>query len=92
GWMPGGLSPEQAEEYIPRIKQMARDNGRDPGRMEFSVMLGIGARQTPSAEALKRYAAAGIGRVIILASEIAARAGVEVVKGLTPLVEHAAKV
>jgi len=92
GWMPGGLSPEQAEQCIPQVKRMARENGRDPERMEFSVMLGIGAQQTPSPDALKRYAAAGISRVIILAAEMAARDGVEVVKGLAPLVERAAQV
>jgi probable F420-dependent oxidoreductase len=92
GWMPGGLSPEQAEECIPQVKRMARENGRDPERMEFSVMLGIGAQQTPSPDALKRYAAAGISRVIILAAEMAGRDGVEVVKGLAPLVERAAQV
>jgi probable F420-dependent oxidoreductase len=92
GWMPGGLSPEQAEECIPQVKRMARENGRDPERMEFSVMLGIGAQQTPSPDALQRYAVAGISRVIILAAEIAARDGVEVVKGLAPLVERAARV
>jgi probable F420-dependent oxidoreductase len=92
GWMPGGLSPEQAAECIPQVKRMARENGRDPERMEFSVMLGIGAQQTPSPDALKRYAAAGISRVIILAAEMAARDGVEVVKGLAPLVERGARV
>jgi len=92
GWMPGGLSPEQAAEHIPQVKRMARENGRDPERMEFSVMLGIGVQQTPSPEALKRYAAAGVSRVIILAAEIAARDGVEVVKELAPLVERAARV
>jgi probable F420-dependent oxidoreductase len=92
GWMPGGLSPEKAAEYIPQVKRMARELGRDPERMEFSVMLGIGSQQTPSPDALKRYAAAGISRVIILAAEMAARDGVEVVKGLTPLVESAARI
>ena len=92
GWMPGGLSPEQAEKYIPQVKRMARDNGRDHERMEFSVMLGIGAQQTPSPDALARYAAAGISRVIMLAAETAARDGVEVVKELAPLVERAARV
>jgi probable F420-dependent oxidoreductase len=92
GWMPGGLSPQQAAEFIPQIKRMARENGRDPERMEFSVMLGIGAQQTPSLDAFQRYAAAGIGRVIILAGETAVRDGVEVVEGLAPLIELAARI
>ena len=89
GWMPGGLSPEQASQYIPEIKRMAREMGRDPARMEFSVMLGIGARQIPSADELRRYAAAGVSRVIVLAAEIATRDGVETVKQYAPLVERA---
>jgi probable F420-dependent oxidoreductase len=92
GWMPGGLSPEMAAQVIPEIKRMAREHGRDPARMEFSVMLGIGAQQTPSTGALKLYAAAGISRVIMLAAEIATRDGVEVVGELAPLVERGGQV
>jgi probable F420-dependent oxidoreductase len=93
GWMPGGLSPEQAAEFIPQVRRMARENGRDAERMEFSVLLGIGGAQaTPSADAIKRYAAAGVGRLIILASETAEGDGVEVVEGLAPLVKLAARV
>ena len=92
GWMPGGLSPEKAEECIPQVKRMARENGRDPERIEFSVMLGLGAQQAPSTDALKRYAAAGVSRVIVLAGETAARDGVAVVGALAPLVERAARI
>lgn len=92
GWMPGGLGPEKAAEYIPQVKRMARENGRDPERLEFSVLLGVPGQQAPAGDALKRYAAAGVSRVIVLAGEIAARDGVEVVKGLAPLVERAARV
>ena len=92
GWMPGGLSPEKAAECIPEIKRMARENGRDHARMEFSVMLGIGAQQTPSADVLERYAAAGVCRVIMLAGEIAARDGVAVVRELAPMVERGAQI
>jgi probable F420-dependent oxidoreductase len=92
GWMPGGLSPEQAAQCIPEIKRMAREHGRDPARMEFSVMLGIGAQPAPSAGALKLYAAAGVSRIIMLAGEIADRDGVAVVGELAPLVERGAQV
>ena len=93
GWMPGGLSAQQAAEYIPEIRRMARENGRDPAQMEFSVMLGIGgARQTPSTDALGRYAAAGVSRMIILAGDTAARDGVAVIEELGPLVERAARI
>lgn len=92
GWMPGGLSPEKAGEYIPQIKRMARENGRDPERLEFSVLLGVPGQQAPAPDALKRYAAAGVSRLIILAAEMAARDGVAVVDELAPMVERAANI
>lgn len=55
-------------------------------------MLGLGAQQAPSTDTLKRYAAAGVSRVMMLAGETAARDGVEVVKELAPLVERAREV
>src|SRR5208283_3640537 len=39
GWMPGGLSPDKAMEFIPQIKRMAREYGRDPEQLQFSVAL-----------------------------------------------------
>jgi probable F420-dependent oxidoreductase len=90
GWMPGGLSPEKAAECIPQVKRMARENGRDPERLEFSVLLGVPGQQTPPS-AFKRYAAAGVTRLIILAAEMATRDGLAVVKELAPVVERAAQ-
>jgi probable F420-dependent oxidoreductase len=92
GWMPGGLTPGQAAEYIPQIRRMARDQHRDPEKMEFSVMLGIGTRQMPSLEEMREYAAAGIGRIIILAADMAEQNGVGVVEKLRPLAERAAAI
>jgi probable F420-dependent oxidoreductase len=92
GWMPGGLSPEKAAECIPQIKRMARENGRDPERLEFSVMLGSPGQQAPAAEALRRYAEAGVTRLIIMAAEVAARDGVEVIRAMAPLVDSVSEI
>jgi probable F420-dependent oxidoreductase len=92
GWMPGGLSPEKAAECIPQIKRMAREYGRDPERLEFSVLLGVPGQQAPGADALERYAAAGVSRVIMLAAEMASRDGVAVVGELAPTIERAGAV
>lgn len=92
GWMPGGLTPAQAAEYIPQIAQMAREHGRDAGKMEFSVMLGIGTRQMPSLDEVRQYAAAGIARIIILAADMAEQNGIGVVEKLAPLAESAAPI
>ena len=92
GWMPGGLSPEKAAECIPQIKRMARENGRDPERIDFSVMLGIPGQQAPAVDALRRYAEAGVSRVIMLAAEVAARDGVQVIREMAPLVDRVSNV
>src|SRR6202011_6168958 len=50
GWCPGGLSVEKANECIPQIRKMAREEyGRDPEKLEFSVLL-MGNSDGPSAD------------------------------------------
>ena len=87
GWMPGNLSPEKAAEVIPQTKKLAEANGRDPNSLEFGVLMMAAA--PPTAETIKRYAAAGVSRIVIMAAEAAARDGVAVVRGLAPIVEAA---
>jgi alkanesulfonate monooxygenase SsuD/methylene tetrahydromethanopterin reductase-like flavin-dependent oxidoreductase (luciferase family) len=38
GWCPRGLTPDKARECIPQIRTMARDFGRDPDKLDFSVL------------------------------------------------------
>ena len=87
GWCPGGLSVEKARECIPQIKAMANEYGRDPEKLEFSVLLG---GEGPSADAMKRYAEAGVSRIVVTASAVA-EDGVKVVQALAPIPERAAK-
>ena len=89
GWCPGGLSAEKASECIPQIKAMATEYGRDPEKLEFSVLLMGG--DGPSADQMKQYLEAGVSRVIVTASAVA-EDGVKVVRGLAQIVERAAKV
>jgi alkanesulfonate monooxygenase SsuD/methylene tetrahydromethanopterin reductase-like flavin-dependent oxidoreductase (luciferase family) len=91
GWMPGGLSPEKAMECIPQIRRMAREYGRDPERMQFSVALAQRGDE-PNTETLKRYQSAGISRIIIMATAAASGDGVEAVRAIAPVVERAAKI
>src|SRR5215475_10160743 len=58
GWFPGGLSVEKARECIPEIRRMAKDYGRDPGKIEFGVLLGGG--DGPSADLMTQYAEVGV--------------------------------
>ncbi|MGO9454983.1 MAG: LLM class F420-dependent oxidoreductase [Candidatus Binataceae bacterium] len=89
GWCPGGLSVEKARECIPQIKQMAKEYGRDPAKLEFSVLLMGG--EGPAADLMKQYAEAGVSRIVVTASAVA-EDGVKIVRGLGPIVERAAKV
>jgi probable F420-dependent oxidoreductase len=91
GWCPGGLSVEKAAECIPQIRKMARDEyDRNPDKLEFSVLL-MGAGDGPSTDAMKRYAEAGVTRLIVAAASSSHSDGVKAVRGVAPIVERAAK-
>jgi probable F420-dependent oxidoreductase len=92
GWCPGGLSVEKARECIPQIRKMAREEyGRDPEKLEFSVLL-MGAGDGPSIDTMKEYAEAGITRLVVAAAVSASSDGVKAVQGVARVVERAAKV
>ena len=88
GWCPGGLSVDKARECIPQIKEMAKEYGRDPEKIEFSVLVMGGA--TPSKDILKQYREAGISRVVVAAAGSADGDGIEAVRALEGLVNAAA--
>jgi Luciferase-like monooxygenase len=88
GWCPGGLSVEKARECIPQIKNMAKEFGRDPNKLEFSVLLMDG--DGPTADVMKQYKEAGVSRLVVAASPVSDD-GVKVVRGLGSIVERAAK-
>jgi len=90
GWCPGGLSPDKARDKINEVRSYAAEFGRDPDKLEFSVLL---TPQTgePSTETLKRYAGAGISRVVVTASAVSG-SGIEAVRSAAPVLERAAKV
>lgn len=89
GWCPGGLSAEKARECIPEIRRMAKEFGRDPDKLEFSVLLMGG--EGPSADAMKQYRDAGVSRLVVLAAAAASGDGVKAVREIAPLAERAAK-
>jgi probable F420-dependent oxidoreductase len=91
GWFPANLPPEKFKEVIPQIKQMAKDAGRNPENIEFSVLL-MAQQDGPSLDLMKQYQDAGVSRMITLAWAAASGSGVEAVKSLGPIVERAQKV
>jgi probable F420-dependent oxidoreductase len=90
GWCPGGLSVEKASECIPQIRKMAREEyGRNPEKLEFSVLL-MGAGEGPSTDVMKRYAEAGVSRLVVAAAASAHSDGVKAVQAVAPIVERSA--
>src|SRR5580658_1582338 len=89
GWCPGGLSVEKARECIPQIKKMARGFGRDPEKLEFSVLL-MGGADALTAEVMKQYQEAGVSRLVVAASAVS-EDGVKVVRALEPIVSQCAR-
>jgi len=90
GWCPGNLSVEQARECIPQIKDLARDYGRDPAKLEFSVLL-MGAKPLAT-DTVKQYAEAGVSRLVLAAAASAHGDGVRAVREQAPSLEAAAGV
>ncbi len=89
GWCPGGLTPDQARTDIPEIKRLAREAGRDPDALEFSVLLLTlpeGGLETATLEA---YRAAGVSRIIIAAAKAATGDAAAAVRQVAPVVERA---
>jgi probable F420-dependent oxidoreductase len=91
GWFPANLSPEKFKETIPEIKRQAKEAGRNPENIEFSVLM-MAQKEGPTVDLMKQYQDAGVSRMIVLASAAASGSGVEAVKGLAPIVERAQKV
>jgi probable F420-dependent oxidoreductase len=89
GWCPGGLSVEKARECIPQIKSLAGEYGRDPSKLEFSVLLMGG--NLPTADVMKQYGEAGVSRLVVAAAASASGDGVRAVRDVAPVVESATK-
>lgn len=89
GWCPGGLTPEQAQVDIPEIKRLAKQSGRDPDALEFSVLLMTLPQGGLDGDTLKQYRAAGVSRVIVVAAQAAVGDGVKAVQQFAHIVERA---
>ena len=70
------------------IKSLAAEYGRNPDKLEFSVLLMGGA--PPTADVMKQYQEAGVTRLVIAASAVSDD-GVKVVRELGPVVDRAAR-
>jgi len=70
---------------------MAREFGRDPDQLQFSVLQMTADTTGPAAETLAQYRDAGVTRVVVLPGASADSDGVGLVRKLAPLVNRAAQ-
>ena len=90
GWCPGDLAPDEAPDAVARVRRAAREAGRNPDEIEFSVLL-TPSESFPTLEDMSRYQAAGMRRIILRVMAAVAGSGVEAVRGLEPYLEQAAR-
>jgi len=90
GWCPGGLAPDKARDKVAEVKSIASEFGRDPDKLEFSVLLAPRGDE-PSLDVLKRYAEAGVARVVVTAAAVSS-SGIDAVRAAAPVLERAARV
>ena len=88
GWCPGDLPVDEAADAVASVRRAAREHGRDPGEVEFSVVL-TPDRGFPTLDDMGRYRAAGMRRIILRVMEAATGSGVAAVRRLEPFVEQA---
>lgn len=69
--------------------RLAKEAGRNPDALEFSVLLLNSADAGLNAEVLKNYQETGVSRVIVAARQAAFGSGTEAIKKLAPIVEQA---
>jgi alkanesulfonate monooxygenase SsuD/methylene tetrahydromethanopterin reductase-like flavin-dependent oxidoreductase (luciferase family) len=63
GWIPVVASADEFADGISKIKAMAREAGRDPGALDFTV-FGIEGQWQTKAE-IQEFAKAGADRVVV---------------------------
>ncbi len=95
GWLPLVQSPEQFQKDVTEIRRLAREIGRNPDTLQFTIIVEP-SQDGPSTDELKRYRDAGAERVIVfsqrMGSEIADGKGMEWINQVAPVVERGQKV
>ena len=87
GWCPGDLPVDDAADAVDSVRRAARDAGRDPGEIEFSVVL-TPREGFPSLDDMGRYRAAGMRRIVLRLDAVTG-SGVAAIRRLEPVVEQA---
>ena len=92
GWMPLVQSVEELAPGAAKLRQLAKEHGRDPDSLHISPLVDPGS-DGPSAEDMKRYRELGVTRIVLLSqksvAETADGKAMELVKRFAPTVERA---
>ena len=88
GWCPGDLPAAEAADAVASVRRAAREHGRDPDEIEFSVLL-TPSDGFPTLEDMARYRAAGMRRIVLRVMGAATGSGVAAVRRLEPFLEQA---
>jgi probable F420-dependent oxidoreductase len=67
GWLPFGVSPDDAREAIATITRLASEAGRRLDKPDVTITVGLGGL---SVELIKRYQEAGVNRLVVPLPEI----------------------
>jgi probable F420-dependent oxidoreductase len=62
GWVPFGVSPDDARQAIATIRRLASEAGRQLDRLDVTIMTGLDGF---SLELLQRYSDAGVNRLVV---------------------------
>jgi len=87
GWCPGDLPAAEAKRAIAEVKRLAEASGRDPGSIEFSVLV-TPRDGWPDLRDLREYREAGVRRIILRVLASAEGDGVGAVRALAPFVDR----
>jgi len=64
GWCPLGTAPDDFRRDLTRLRELARAAGRDPARIEVTVLQGV-TEASPFADLIRGYQDAGADRVVL---------------------------
>lgn len=65
GWCPVSFfPPEQMSQDVKRIRDLAREFGRDPASLEMSIFVGI-SEESPMVDIIRRWEEVGFDRVVL---------------------------
>jgi probable F420-dependent oxidoreductase len=91
GWCPGDLGADEAKDAIAEVKRLAKVIGRNPGSIEFSVLV-TPKDGWPDLRDMRKYQEAGMRRIILRVLASAEGNGVGAIRNLASFVEMGTRV